>query len=100
VRSPPRLEILSGESGWAGNAVSPTPLLVTEADSKEVAWEKLLKVTGYTGSEKEEQFDRVLEVGADESGADMIEDAPVAFGAPIGERHSTRWVKRIPKAVS
>lgn len=87
---------------WLGRkcCIPSTPLLVAEADSKKVAWEKLLKVTGYTGSEKEEQFDRVLEVGADESGADMIEDAPVAFGAPIGERHSTRWVKRVPKSAA
>jgi len=87
---------------WLGRkcCIPSAPLLVTEAATREVIWEKLLKVTGYTGSEKEELFDRVVEVAANESGADMIEDAPVAFGAPIGERHAPRWVKRVPKSAA
>jgi CRISPR system Cascade subunit CasD len=87
---------------WLGRkcCIPSSPLLVTKPSSKQAVWEKLLKVAGFTGSEKEEQFDRVLEVGPNESGADMIEDTPVAFGAPIGDRHAPRWIKRVPKSVA
>jgi CRISPR system Cascade subunit CasD len=87
---------------WLGRkcCIPSSPLLVAEPASKQASWERLLKVAGFSGSEKEEQFDRVLEVGPNESGADMIEDAPVAFGAPIGDRHAPRWIKRVPKSTA
>jgi hypothetical protein len=36
-------------------------------------------------------------VAAGESGAEPIEDNPVGFGQPIGERHAPRWIRRTPK---
>lgn len=78
--------------------LSVSPLLVAPPSNRAAVWSALLRRTGYAGTETEEQFDRVLEVAATDSGADMIEDAPVAFGAPIGERHAPRWIRRVPKS--
>lgn len=84
---------------WLGRkcCLPASPLLVAPPGSRPVVWTALLQRAGYSGTETEEQFDRVLEVAATESGADMIEDAPIAFGAPIGERHAPRWIRRVPK---
>lgn len=85
---------------WLGRkcCLPASPLLVAPPSNRAAVWSALLQRTGYAGTETEEQFDRVLEVAARESGADMIEDAPVAFGAPIGERHAPRWIRRVPKS--
>jgi CRISPR system Cascade subunit CasD len=48
--------------------------------------------------EPEERFDRIIEVSATDSGAEMIEDTPIGFGKLIGERHASRWIRRIPKS--
>ena len=61
------------------------------------AWYALLKRAGYSGTEQEQQFDRIVEILPVESGAEIIEDAPVGFGKPVGERHSSRWIRRISK---
>lgn len=85
---------------WLGRkcCLPASPLLVASPGARAVVWSALLLRAGYIGTESEEQFDRVLEVAATDSGADMIEDAPVAFGAPIGERHAARWIRRVPKS--
>ena len=85
---------------WLGRkcCLPASPVLVASPGSRSVVWAALLQRVGYTGTEAEERFDRILEVAATESGADMIEDAPVAFGAPIGERHAPRWIRRVPKS--
>lgn len=85
---------------WLGRkcCLPASPVLVAPSGARAVVWAALLQRAGYTGTETEDQFDRVLEVAASESGADMIEDAPIAFGAPIGERHAPRWIRRVPKS--
>ncbi len=85
---------------WLGRkcCLPASPLLVAPPGARAVVWATLLQRAGYTGTEAEEQFDRVLEVAATDSGADMIEDTPIAFGAPIGERHAPRWIRRVPKS--
>ena len=85
---------------WLGRkcCLPASPLLVAPPGLRAAVWAALLKSAGYAGTEPEEQFDRVLEVAATDSGADMIEDAPVAFGHPIGERHAPRWIRRVPKS--
>jgi CRISPR system Cascade subunit CasD len=75
-----------------------SPLLITISPNRAEAWYELLRRTGHSGEESEEQFDRVIEVAATDSGADMIEDTPIGFGKPIGERHAPRWIRRIPKS--
>ncbi len=85
---------------WLGRKCCPpaSPLLTAPPGDRATVWAALLKRAGYTGAETEEHFDRVLEVDATEAGADMIEDTPIAFGGPIGERHGPRWVLRVPRA--
>ncbi len=85
---------------WLGRkcCIPANPLLVAPPGDRAAVWRTLLQRSGYSGTETEEQFDRVLEVAATVSGADMLEDAPIAFGAPIGERHSPRWIRRVPKS--
>ncbi len=75
-----------------------SPLLATPLGEKAVVWRQLLVRAGYHGEESEDHFDRVIEVSATDPGADMIEDTPVGFGMPIGERHAPRWIRRVPKS--
>lgn len=85
---------------WLGRkcCLPASPLLVAPPGSRAAVWASMLQRAGYSGTETEEQFDRILEVAATDSGADMIEDTPIAFGAPIGERHAPRWIRRIPRS--
>ena len=73
-------------------------MLVAVLPNRSGAWRELLCRAGYSGAEAEERFDRVIEAAATDAGADMIEDTPVGFGNPIGERHTTRWIRRMPKS--
>ncbi len=85
---------------WLGRkcCLPASPVLVAPPGTRVAVWAALLQRADYSGTETEEQFDRVLEVAATDSGADRIEDAPIAFGAPIGERHAPRWIRREPKS--
>ncbi|MBA4147134.1 MAG: type I-E CRISPR-associated protein Cas5/CasD [Verrucomicrobia bacterium] len=85
---------------WLGrkSCLPATPLLAGAVGTRENVWRGLLICTGYTGNESLQQFDHVLEVAPSESGADTMEDAPIGFGRPIGERHAPRWIRRIPKS--
>jgi CRISPR system Cascade subunit CasD len=83
---------------WLGRkcCLPASPLLVGVAATRQEAWGLLLRRTGYAGSEPLEQFTHVLEVPASDSGADVIDDAPIGFGKAIGERHGPRWIRRVP----
>lgn len=85
---------------WLGrkSCLPASPLLVAVSPDRAAVWRELLQRSGYSGTELEQQFDRVVEATAKDSGADMIEDSPVGFGKPIGERHAPRWIRRIPKS--
>jgi CRISPR system Cascade subunit CasD len=85
---------------WLGRkcCLPASPVLVTVKPDRSQAWSELLRRAGYSGTELEKQFDCIVEVSAGDSGADMIEDAPIAFGNPIGERHAPRWIRRVPKS--
>lgn len=85
---------------WLGRkcCVPASPLLAALSPDRGEAWAALLRRAGYAGIEMETEFDRVVERDATDPGAEMIEDAPVAFGAPIGERHAPRWIRRLPKS--
>jgi CRISPR system Cascade subunit CasD len=84
---------------WLGRKCCPpaAPVLVADPSEKSEVWKKLLQRAGYTGEETLEQFDHVIEVAPDVSGADVINDQVVGFGRPIGERHAPRWIQRVPK---
>lgn len=85
---------------WLGrkSCLPATPVLAAPPGDRSSAWRQLLQRAGYTGLEVLEQFDHVLESLPGAPGADLIEDNPVGYGQPIGERHNPRWVQRIPKS--
>jgi CRISPR system Cascade subunit CasD len=85
---------------WLGRkcCLPASPILATTPGDRDQTWSLLLRRAGYTGDEPITQFDHVLEVDAAEPGADMIEDTPIGYGRPIGERHAPRWIRRFPKA--
>jgi CRISPR system Cascade subunit CasD len=85
---------------WLGRkcCLPASPVLIGVKPDQPQAWAELLLRSGYVGTETIEQFDRVVEVTASDAGADIIEDTPVAFGNPIGERHAPRWIRRVPKS--
>lgn len=84
---------------WLGRkcCLPATPVLAAIGTTREEAWKGLLKRAGYTGDERLDQFDRVEEVLPSESGAETIDDNPIGFGRPIGERHAPRWIRSISK---
>jgi CRISPR system Cascade subunit CasD len=85
---------------WLGRkcCIPASPLLITVSSTRAKAWSELLRRTGHSGAEPEENFDRIIQAGVTDSGADMIEDTPISFGKPIGERHGPRWIRRLPKS--
>lgn len=85
---------------WLGRkcCLPASPVLAAPPGDPAGAWHQLLLRAGYSGNEAVEQFDRVIEVIASEPGADMMEDTPIGFGRPIGERHAPRWIRRLPKS--
>lgn len=85
---------------WLGRkcCLPASPVLATPPGDRASAWRQLLQRAGYQGTEPEEQFDRVLEVQPSEPGADLIEDTPIGYGQNIGERHTPRWILRVPKS--
>ena len=85
---------------WLGRkcCLPATPVLAAPPGDRAGALRQLLQRAGYSGDEPEEQFDRVLEVLPSEPDADLIEDTPIGYGQPIGERHAPRWIRRVPKS--
>ena len=84
---------------WFGRkcCLPATPLLAAGPVPLAEAWAQLLRCADYTGDEPREHFDHVLESTPHTAGADMIDDAPLGFGRPIGERHAPRWFLRVPR---
>jgi CRISPR system Cascade subunit CasD len=82
---------------WLGRkcCVPSTPVLVDMPGERSSIWRKLLQRAGYSGTECLEHFDHTIESTPNASGADMIEDFPMGYGCPIGQRHAPRWIKRI-----
>jgi hypothetical protein len=76
------------------NCLPGIPVLAAPPGSRPEAWQQLLHRAGYSGTENLEKFDHVLETDARASGADMIDDTPLAYGHPIGKRHASRRIIR------
>jgi CRISPR system Cascade subunit CasD len=85
---------------WLGRkcCLPASPVLAGPVGERVQAWRHLLLRAGYSGDETEKQFDRIVEVAAQASGADMIDDTPLGYGQPIGERHAPRWIQRVPRS--
>lgn len=83
---------------WLGRkcCLPAAPLLAAGPAPADEVWSALLRRAGYTGDEPLTRFDHVRECPPDEPGADVIHDAPVGYGRPIGDRHSPRWIRRVP----
>ncbi len=83
---------------WLGRkcCIPASPLLVGVASDVEAAWLLLLKAAHLDAAIPITQFDRVIE-GKDAEGLDgeWLNDTPLAFGAPIGERHAPRRIRQI-----
>lgn len=82
---------------WFGrkSCLPASPVLAAGPTSCAEAWSVLLQRAGYPGDEPQARFDQVLE---DHSpGAVVLEDCPLGFGRPIGERHAPRWVRHLPR---
>lgn len=81
---------------WFGrkSCLPATPLLVGPPRSRDEAWSDLLHRAGYDSDESPENFDRVIEATPEAAGADIVEDTPIGFGQPIGQRHRPRWILR------
>lgn len=84
---------------WFGrkSCLPASPVLAAPPGSRPEVWRQLLQRAGYSGTETLEQFDHVLETAPGTPGSDMIDDTPLGYGQPIGERHAPRWLRRIPK---
>ncbi len=85
---------------WFGrkSCLPASPILAAGPGEREEVWARLLERAGLPLTGGLEQFDHVVETDPGDPAADMIEDAPITFGGPIGERHAPRWIKRIPKS--
>ena len=83
---------------WLGRkcCIPASPLLVGIGSDANAAWKLLLKACGLDEERVIAQFDRVVE-GKDAEGldAEWLNDTPVAFGAPIGERHAPRRIRQV-----
>lgn len=72
------------------------PPLVAPPGPRGEVWRLLLLRAQYSGGERLEEFDHVVEVGPG-AGAERVEDQPLGYGLPIGQRHGPRWIRRVPK---
>lgn len=83
---------------WFGRkcCLPASPLLAGVSDDLPAALRTLLARTGYPEEQPLESFDHVVEGEAAEGAdAEWLHDTPVAFGAPIGERHAPRRIRQM-----
>jgi len=83
---------------WLGRkcCIPATPLLVGVGRDRDSAWTLLLKAVGLDEGRFLTEFDHVIEGDAAEGlDAEWLNDAPVAFGAPLGQRHGPRRIRQV-----
>ena len=85
---------------WLGRkcCLPASPVLAAPPGDVGDVWRQLLQRAGFAGNESIEDFDRIVETAATDPTADLIEDTPLGYGKPIGERHAPRWIRRVPKS--
>ncbi|MCI0541718.1 MAG: type I-E CRISPR-associated protein Cas5/CasD [Verrucomicrobiales bacterium] len=81
---------------WLGRkcCLPASPIFVTAAPDRETAWRTLLKRAGYPEATALTQLDRVEDATTDQGGDEVVNDAPIAFGAPVGQRHAPRRIRK------
>lgn len=81
---------------WLGRkcCIPSSPVFVASADTRETAWRALLTRAGCPETTDLAQFDRVEDADPGDYVAEVLNDAPVAFGAPIGQRHAPRRIRK------
>jgi CRISPR system Cascade subunit CasD len=87
---------------WFGrkSCLPASPVLAAGPGLHSEVWVKLLERAGLPATRKLEDFDHVVEMEPGDPASDMIEDNPIGFGRPIGERHAPRWIKRVSKSIN
>ncbi|XOV70440.1 MAG: type I-E CRISPR-associated protein Cas5/CasD [Verrucomicrobiota bacterium] len=87
---------------WLGrkSCVPASPVLAAGPGPRSEVWEDLLERAGLSTKHVLGDFDHVVETEPGDHGADMIEDYPIGFGRPIGERHTPRWIRRVSKSIN
>lgn len=83
---------------WLGRkcCIPASPLVVGVSDDPATALRTLLARTGLDEARELPSFDHVIEgEGAEGLDAEWLDDTPVAFGAPIGERHAPRRIRQV-----
>lgn len=83
---------------WLGRkcCIPASPLLVGVGADQTAAWALLLNAAGLGEVHDLTAFDHVVEGRSAEGlDAEWLNDTPVAFGAPIGERHVPRRIQQI-----
>jgi CRISPR system Cascade subunit CasD len=85
---------------WLGRKcclpASPIPVLI--AEHRDPAWRALVTRAGYPDTTPLTQFNRVEDAGLADDDGETLNDAPVAFGAPIGQRHAPRRIRKFHRA--
>ncbi len=79
---------------WLGRkcCTPATPIFVAMAPDQKSACAALLTRAGYPEDSPLTAFDRVEDAKADEQGDEVLNDKPISFGAPIGQRHGPRRI--------
>lgn len=83
---------------WLGRkcCIPATPLLVGVGSDRDAAWQMLRKAAALEQDILMTQFDHVVEgETADGLDGEWLNDSPVSFGAPIGERHAPRRIRQV-----
>ena len=83
---------------WLGRkcCLPASPLFVGVAEDRAAGLRDLLARTGHPPDLALESFDHVVEGNAAEGlDAEWLTDMPVAFGAPVGERHAPRRIRHV-----
>jgi CRISPR system Cascade subunit CasD len=82
---------------WLGRkcCLPASPVLVLVAEDRGLAWRALVTRAGYTDTTPLTQFNRVEDAALSEDGGEILNDMPVAFGAPIGQRHAPRRIRKL-----
>jgi CRISPR system Cascade subunit CasD len=88
---------------WLGRkcCIPATPLLMGVSSDRDAAWQLLIKAAALEQESTITQFDHVVEDGTtDGFDGEWVNDFPVAFGAPLGERHAPRRIRQVRRKLA